>query len=124
MTTEIVGMPRTLYEASFGAVSRPVGAAIEALLKVDRFIGIAYLIEGKLYGTSLLAMARVNPIRRSKILENSVSWRLCLCDASGRSPKGRRRSRRCRRARKIFRQFMKNSPIYVFLKMKNSGLFD
>jgi len=70
ITTEIVGIRRTLYEASFGAVSRPVGAAIQALLKVDRFIGIAYLIEGKLYGTSLLAMSKGQPDPSKKILEN------------------------------------------------------
>jgi len=47
-----------LHEASFGAISRPVGSAIPAFLKVDRFHRIAYLIEGKLYGTSLLAMGK------------------------------------------------------------------
>ena len=70
ITTKIVGMRRTLYEASFGAVSRPVGAAIQALLKVDRFIGIACLIEGKLYGTSLLAMSKGQPDPSKQILEN------------------------------------------------------
>ncbi len=70
ITTEIVGMRRTLYEASFGAVSRPVGAAIQAWLKVDRFIGIAYLIKGKLYGTSLLGMSKDQPDPSKQILEN------------------------------------------------------
>jgi len=73
MTTEIIGMRRTLYEISFGAVSRPVGAAIEALLKIDRFIGIAYLIEGKLYGTSILAMSVDQPDPPKKMLESFVS---------------------------------------------------
>ena len=61
MTKEIIGMRRTLHEASFGAVSRPVAAAIQALLKVERFIGVAYIIEGKLYGTSLLAISQGQP---------------------------------------------------------------
>ena len=58
MTKEIIGTRKTLYEMSLGAISRPVGASIQALLKVDRFIGIAYLINGKLYGTSMLAMSK------------------------------------------------------------------
>jgi PAS domain S-box-containing protein len=72
MTTDIIGMRRTLYEASFGAISRPIGAAIQALLKVDRFIGIAYLIEGKLYGTSLLGMSKDQPDPPREILENFI----------------------------------------------------
>jgi len=70
MTTEIIGMRRTLHEASFGAIPRPVGAAIQALLKVDRFIGLAYLIDGKLYGTSLLAMSKGQPDPPKQLLEN------------------------------------------------------
>lgn len=70
MTTEIIWMRRTSHEASFGAVSRPMGAAIQAMLKVDRFIGVAYLIKGKLYGTSLLAMGKGQPDPLKLILEN------------------------------------------------------
>jgi PAS domain S-box-containing protein len=70
MTTEIIGMRRTLFEASFGAISPKVGASVQALLDVDRFIGIAYLIEGKLYGTSLLAMRKDKPDPPREILEN------------------------------------------------------
>ena len=70
MTSEIIGIRRTLYEACFGAVSQPVATAIQALLKVDRFIGLAYLVEGKLYGTSLLAMSRDQPDPPKKILES------------------------------------------------------
>jgi PAS domain S-box-containing protein len=70
MTTDIIGMRRTLYEACFGAVPRPVAAAIQALLKADRFFGMAYLVEGKLYGTSLMAMAKGQPDPPKQILEN------------------------------------------------------
>jgi signal transduction histidine kinase len=43
-----------------------------ALLKVDRFIAVVYLIEGKLHGTSLLAMAKDQPDPSRQILENFV----------------------------------------------------
>ncbi len=71
MTKEkIIGSRKTLHEMSFGAISRPVGAAIQALLKVDRFIGIAYLVEGNLYGTSVLGMNKDQPDPSQPILEN------------------------------------------------------
>lgn len=70
ITTEMVGIRKTIYEASFGILSRPVGAAIEALLNVDRFIGVVYLIEGKLFGTSLLAMGKGKPDPPKELLEN------------------------------------------------------
>jgi PAS domain S-box-containing protein len=72
MTTDLIVMRMNLYEASFGAISRPVSAAIMALLKVDRFIAVVYLIEGKLHGTSLLAMAKDQPDPSRQILENFV----------------------------------------------------
>jgi PAS domain S-box-containing protein len=72
VTNEIIGMERTLYDVTFGAISRPVGATIKALLKADRFIGVAYLIEGKLYGASLLAMSKGQPDPPKQILENFI----------------------------------------------------
>jgi len=70
MTKEIIGVRKTLHEISFGVISRPVGAAIQSLLNVDRFIGIAFLVEGKLYGTSVLAMKKDQPDLQPEILEN------------------------------------------------------
>jgi hypothetical protein len=72
ITTEMIGIRKTLYEASFGAIPRSVGAAIQALLKVDRIIGVAYMIEGKLYGTSVLLMGKGHPDPSKEILENFI----------------------------------------------------
>jgi len=72
MTTEVIGIRETLHEASFGSISRPVGAAIQKLLNVNRFFGIVYVFEGRLYGTSLLAMGRNQPDPPRKILENII----------------------------------------------------
>jgi PAS domain S-box-containing protein len=72
MTTEMIGIKKTLYEASFGAIPRSVGSAIQALLNVDRIIGVAYIVEGKLYGTSLLAMKKGQPDPHRIIFENFV----------------------------------------------------
>ncbi len=72
MTTKRIGMRKTLYAASFKAISRPAGAAIQVLLKVNRFIGVSYVFEGKLHGVSLLAMGRDQPDPPPEILENFV----------------------------------------------------
>ncbi len=73
ITNEMIGVRKTLHEASFGAIPRLVGTAIQALLKVDRIIGVAYMIEGELYGTSLLLMEKGVPDPPKEILENFVA---------------------------------------------------
>ncbi len=73
MTSEIIGIRKTLFEATFGAIPRPVGATVQSLLKADRFIGLAYIIEGRLYGTSLLAMSKGQSNPPREILENFIS---------------------------------------------------
>ncbi len=73
MTNQSYGVRKTLSEMSFGAISPQVGRAIQALLKVDRFIGIAYLVEGKLYGTSVLGMKKDQPDPAKTIIENYIS---------------------------------------------------
>ncbi len=70
MTRDLIGMRKTLHEVSFGAIPQPVGALIQALLKVDRFIAVAHVIDGKLYGTSLLAIKKGQPDPPREILEN------------------------------------------------------
>ena len=47
---------KTLTEASFGAIPPAVDLTVRRLLGVDRFIGVSYVIEGALYGTSVVAL--------------------------------------------------------------------
>lgn len=72
ITTEIIGVRETLHEASFGSISKSMGAAIQKMLKIDRFIGVVYMVDGKLYGTSLLAMDKSQPDPPRQILENII----------------------------------------------------
>ncbi len=46
----------TLTEASFGAISPAVDATVRRLLGVDRFVGLSYVVEGALFGTSVIAL--------------------------------------------------------------------
>jgi PAS domain S-box-containing protein len=68
-----IGFRKTLHEASFGAVSRPISASIQTMLNIDRYIGLAYMLDGKLYGTSLLAMRKDTPDPPIEILENFIN---------------------------------------------------
>ena len=70
MVSEIIRVRNTLYEAGFGSIPKTLAASIQRLIKADRFIGIAYIIDGKLYGTSLLAMDKDRPDPPKDILEN------------------------------------------------------
>ncbi|MEI6851281.1 MAG: PAS domain S-box protein [Bacteroidota bacterium] len=73
MTKEIIGMRKSLYEVSFGSIPRPVAAGIQALMGVDRFVGISYMVEGVLYGTSLLAFKKGQNLLSREILDNYVN---------------------------------------------------
>jgi PAS domain S-box-containing protein len=46
----------TLTEASFGAIPPAVDRAVRQLLGVDHFVGLAYVVEGELYGASMVAV--------------------------------------------------------------------
>jgi PAS domain S-box-containing protein len=52
---------KSFFEAAFGSVPAPVAAAMQKFLHLDRFIGITFLDDSRLYGTSLLAMRQDQP---------------------------------------------------------------
>jgi PAS domain S-box-containing protein len=70
LSSEVVGIRKSLHDMSFGAIPRPIASAIQIAMKVDRYVGIAYLIEGKLYGTSILGMDKNQPDPDIKVLES------------------------------------------------------
>jgi PAS domain S-box-containing protein len=70
ITNKIIGKYDTLSDASFGAISTVAGAMVSALLKADRYIGVAYIVEGKLYGTSLIAMSKHQADPSDEVLQN------------------------------------------------------
>ena len=51
----------TLTEASFGAIPPAVDVTVRKLLGVDRYVGMAYVIEGALYGASVIALNAETP---------------------------------------------------------------
>ncbi len=73
LTNNPIGTCKSLNEVSFGIIPDSVGKTVQALLMADRFIRVAYMVEGKLYGTSLIALSQAQPDPPMKVLENFVS---------------------------------------------------
>ena len=59
----------TLTEASFGAIPPSVDAAVRRVLGVARYVGLAYVMEDKLFGTSVLALSADTPDPPPELLD-------------------------------------------------------
>lgn len=73
ITNHVIAKYDSLTEATFGTISRPAGILLSALLKADRYIGVSYLVDEKLYGTSLIAMGKNLPDPPIEFLKNIAS---------------------------------------------------
>lgn len=59
----------SLYDAAFGSIPRPVAAAIQQLLGIDRLIALSFVYGGRLYGTSLIALLPGEPDPPLEVLQ-------------------------------------------------------
>lgn len=66
----IIGLRKTLTEVSFGAVPEPLSKAIQLITGIDRFYGIAHVIEGELFGTTVLGYKKGEPGPREELLKS------------------------------------------------------
>ena len=73
ITANIIGYRQTLAEMSFGTISPMVGAAIQTLTGMDRFIGIASCLGGELYATCMLAFKAGEPVPTPEFLESCAN---------------------------------------------------
>ncbi|MCK9593153.1 MAG: hypothetical protein M0Q91_14210 [Methanoregula sp.] len=69
-SAKCTGRGKTLTEVCFGQIPPLVGMSIQKLINVDRFTALAYVIEGKLYGTSVLAMKPGQSDPSTELLES------------------------------------------------------
>jgi PAS domain S-box-containing protein len=63
----------SLTSVSFGAVPPTVARILQGLLHVDRFVAVAYVYEGILYGTSVLAFRAGTPLPSTILVEAFAS---------------------------------------------------
>jgi PAS domain S-box-containing protein len=66
----IVGVKKTVTEISYGYIPPLVSKSIQALSGIDRFIHIAHIIDGELYGTSVIGMRSDRPDPSIELLES------------------------------------------------------
>lgn len=72
MITNSIGRFNSLYDAVLESMPRPVASAIQSLIKGDKFIAIAYVMEGKLYGTSLISFTKNKQDPTDLVLRNFI----------------------------------------------------
>jgi len=116
MLSTIVGTVRTLTETTFGAVPPEVGTAIQKALDIDRFIGIAYVVGGELYGTSVLAMGRRTPDPPGDLLASfahmaAISLRRCAVEQA------------LQESEEKFRALAEQSPNMIFINKKGRVVY-
>jgi PAS domain S-box-containing protein len=73
MISEKVAYRKTLNELTFGAVPEEISAYIIQTFSLNRYIGIAYIYEGTLYGTSVLAIKEGLPDPQEELLRSFAS---------------------------------------------------
>ncbi|MGE5315312.1 MAG: sensor histidine kinase [Acidobacteriota bacterium] len=70
MTEFPLAVSTSLHEITFGAIPEPVSTIVKAVTGLDRFIGLAYLVEGELLGTSMIALSKGQPDVSREYLES------------------------------------------------------
>jgi len=68
IVTTIVGVRKTLTETSFGKIPLAIDTLYKKLSGVDRYFGIAFLIDNKLYGTAVMGIVKASPNPSNKFL--------------------------------------------------------
>jgi PAS domain S-box-containing protein len=70
MNRSIIGTKKSITELSYGQIQPHVGDAIQKLSGIDRFIHIVHLIDGELYGASVIGLKRDQPDVSQELLES------------------------------------------------------
>ena len=73
ITSEIVGYRDTLYDASFGTISKKISAIVQRLFHIDRFIGMALVVDGELKGAVIMAVTKGAPPVSPELLKSISS---------------------------------------------------
>ena len=70
MNRRVIGMKKTLTELSYGQIQPRIGESIQKLSGIDRFIHIVHLIDGELYGVSVIGLKPAQPDPSQELLES------------------------------------------------------
>jgi PAS domain S-box-containing protein len=61
ITSTPVGLFYSLNEVTFGAISKAISTVLMKMTGTERFYGLAYVIEGELFGTSMIVLKKDQP---------------------------------------------------------------
>ncbi|MBM3435005.1 MAG: PAS domain S-box protein, partial [Bacteroidetes bacterium] len=61
MIKTIIGIRHSLSQITFGAIPPKPGMIIKSLMNADRFYALVYVVEGELYGTSVIGLRTDQP---------------------------------------------------------------
>lgn len=67
--SENVGIRYSLNDVTFGGIPESVSKVINSMLNISCYIGMAYVIEGNLYGTSLIVISKDAEVPSLQMLE-------------------------------------------------------
>ncbi len=89
-----IGYSSSLSEVTFGVVPGFIGTVVQKVQGIDRFLGIAYKLEGELFGTSLVALRANTPDPPAALLNSfaemvAVSLRRVRAENALRQSQGR-----------------------------------
>jgi two-component system CheB/CheR fusion protein len=116
IVSTVVGTVSTLTETTFGAIPPAAGDAIQKMVGADRFTGIAYVVEGELYGTSVLVMRPGTPDPSPDLLASfahmaAVSLRRCAVEEA------------LVESEEKFRVLAEQSPNMIFINRKSRVVY-
>lgn len=97
ISRSIIGIKKTVSEISYGKISPLVSTSIQKLTGIDRFIHITHIIDGELYGRSVIGLRSGQPDPSDEFLESfaqivAVSLRRQRAEAGLRESEERLRS--------------------------------
>nr|WP_320023123.1 PAS domain S-box protein [uncultured Draconibacterium sp.] len=70
ITADSVATLTSFYDVTFGAIPKSIDKAIRTTTGIDRLYPITHIVEGKLYGTTMLAFKKDHPSPSMELLES------------------------------------------------------
>jgi len=104
-----VGRAQTVTEVSFGVIPPDLGAAVQKLLRAERFIGLAHVVNGQLFGTSILAL-------EAGIPDPPVEWLEPVAHMVAISLRRRLAEEKLKRSEQEYRLLFETANDFVFLQ--------
>ncbi|MDQ1266219.1 MAG: hypothetical protein QG635_1371, partial [Bacteroidota bacterium] len=68
ITESVIGYKDSLSDVTFGTINPIISKIVNKTFRIGKFIGIAYIFDNQLYGTSVLVMKKGDPLPSEQLL--------------------------------------------------------